>query len=139
MSKHNRDNVSFQKPRELHTVPIPSAQPSAVKRKQYEAERKKLMNIMYHGGQYFIQEPWPDKVVKRDPDVIIEKHMWIVLRYLPQMRTEIGLNDVVRFGRLSFRVTEFVITKEQIAQTKVMLNQLKDGIFQMQPRNLPTH
>ena len=55
------------------------------------------------------------------------------------MRTEIGLNDVVRFGRLSFRVTEFVITKEQIAQTKVMLNQLKDGIFQMQPRNLPTH
>ena len=50
-------------------------------------------------------------MVKRDPDVIIEKHMWIILRFLPKMKIEIGLNDVIRFGRLSFRVTEFVITE----------------------------
>ena len=33
------------------------------------------------------------------------------LRFMPKMRTEIGLNDVLRFGRLSFKVTEFVITE----------------------------
>ena len=30
------------------------------------------------------------------------------------MRTEIKMNDVIRFGRVTFKVTELVITAEQI-------------------------
>ena len=30
------------------------------------------------------------------------------------MRTEIKWNDVIRFGRVTFKVTELVITPEQI-------------------------
>ena len=44
---------------------------------------------MYHDGQYFICEPNPDKAVKRDPDLIIEKHCWIVLKYMPRLRQRI--------------------------------------------------
>ena len=47
-----------------------------------EAESRKLLNIMYHKSNYFISEPFPDQVHKRDPEVIIEKHGWLVLKYL---------------------------------------------------------
>ena len=75
------------------------------------------MNIMYHDGSYFLHEPFPDKNHKRDPDLIIEKHCWLVLKYLQKMRTVIKINDVVRFGRVTFKVTELVITKNDIDKT----------------------
>lgn len=84
------------------------------KKKLKDAESKKLMNIAYHDGQYYIQEPFPDTMHKRDPDLIIEKHCWFVLKYMPLMRVEIKLNDVVRFGRVTFKVTELVISKREI-------------------------
>lgn len=112
ISKLNRDNVTVHKARDMHDLPVHNLQPSSMRRKLIEAERKKLVNVIYHDKKYFVQEPWPDKVMKRDPDLIIEKHLWIILRFMPKMRTEIGLNDVIRFGRLTFKVTEFVITEE---------------------------
>ena len=87
---------------------------------------------MYHEGQYFICEPNPDKVVKRDPDLIIEKHCWIVLKYMPRMRAKISLNDVVRFGRVTFKVTELVITPEEIEKAQLALEQLYNGVFKVQ-------
>lgn len=41
-----------------------------------------MLNIMYHDSNYFISEPFPDKVHKRDPDVLIDKHIWLVLKYM---------------------------------------------------------
>ena len=34
---------------------------------------------------------------------------------MPRMQTEVQLNDIIRFGRVSFRVTELVLTPSQIA------------------------
>ena len=67
---------------------------------------------MYHGGKYFVQEPFADSTFKKEPDIMIEKHTWLVLRFMPRNRAEIKLNDVVRFGRVAFKVMELVITKE---------------------------
>ena len=75
-------------------------------------EKDKLINVMHHQGRYFLQEPFPDEVHKRDPDLIIEKHCWQVVKYLPKMRCEVKWNDVIRFGRVTFKVTELVITPE---------------------------
>ena len=69
---------------------------------------------MYHNGTYYIHEPFPDQRHKRDPELIIEKHCWLVLKYMQKMKMQIKLNDVVRFGRVSFKVTEFVLTKQEI-------------------------
>ena len=77
---------------------------------------------MYNRGKYFICEPFADKAFKRDPDLIIEKHLWIVLKYMPRMRTQIKLNDVVRFGRVTFKVSELVITPEEIEKAKKILD-----------------
>ena len=48
---------------------------------------------MYHEGKYFIQEPWADRKFTKDPDVIIEKHIWLVLRFMQRKRVEVKLND----------------------------------------------
>jgi len=87
-----------------------------------EAERRKLINIMFHDGDYYLHEPFPDKVHKRDPDLIIEKHCWLVLKYMQKMRDRIQVNDVVRFGRVTFKVTELVLTKHEIEKAKVTLD-----------------
>ena len=104
----------FQKARALHPLPIPKHLSDSVKKLQTEVESKKLLNIMYHDGDYYVAEPFADKVHKRDPDLIIEKHCWLVLKYMPRMRHSIKLNDVVRFGRVTFKVTELVITPDEI-------------------------
>ena len=65
----------------MHSLPIPKKDHPDRKAK-YEAESKKLLNVMYHDGDYYICEPFPDKRHKRDPDLIIEKHCWLVLKYL---------------------------------------------------------
>lgn len=94
----------------MHSLPIPKSLEKQKKRARHEAEREKLVNIMYHKGSYFVQEPFPDIVHKRDPDLIIEKHCWKVIKYLPKMRCEVHWNDVIRFGRVTFKVTELVVT-----------------------------
>ena len=90
-------------------------------RKILEAEKRKLLNIIYHQGKYFIAEPYADSTFKKEPDNIIDNYTWLVLRFMPKQRTEIKLNDVIRFGRVSFRVMELVITKEQQAQAQLAL------------------
>lgn len=73
-----------------------------------------MINVIYHEGKYFLQEPFPDDLHRRDPDLIIDKHCWKVVRFMPAMRCRIKLNDVVRFGRVTFKVTELVITPDEI-------------------------
>ena len=87
---------------------------------------------MYHDDSYYIHEPFPDKVHKRDPDLIIEKHCWLVLKYMHKLRTRIRVNDVVRFGRVTFKVTELVLTRRDIEKAQQTLEQLHNGIFKVQ-------
>ena len=97
-----------------------------------ETESKKLMNVMFHNGAYYVHEPFPDKQHKRDPDLIIEKHCWLVVKYLQKMRAPIKMGDVVRFGRVTFKVTELVITRKDILKAQETLDQLNNGIFKVQ-------
>ncbi len=69
-----------------------------------------MLNIVYDKGDYYIHEPGGDRPVSRDPDVIIDKHCWLVTRFMLRMRTPISLGDILRFGRVTFKVTELVIT-----------------------------
>ena len=57
-----------------------------------------------------MSEPGGDKPVLRDPDLIIEKHCWLVIKFLEDHKVKLNINDVIRFGRVSFKVTELVIT-----------------------------
>ena len=51
---------------------------------------------------------------------------------MPMMRVEIKLNDVVRFGRVTFKVTELVISEKEIKHAQQTLDQLQNGMFQVQ-------
>ena len=67
----------------------------------------------------------------RDPDLIIEKHIWTVLKFLPKSRQQIFVNDIVRFGRVTFKVTELVITPDEIEQTALAIEALQNGRFKV--------
>ena len=95
----------------MHSLPISNNVTPDKLEKIKEVEKNKLVNIIYHDGYYYVHEPSGDKRVVRDPDLIIEKHIWLVLRFLPKQRQQIGVNDIVRFGRVTFKVTELVITE----------------------------
>lgn len=78
------------------------------------AEDKKLLNIIYDHGNYYVSEPNGDHYIPRDPDLIIDKHCWLVLKFLENKKHKLKVNDVIRFGRVSFKVTELVVTAEEI-------------------------
>ena len=92
-------------------------------------ETNKLINVIYHQNDYYVHEPNGDKHIVRDPDLIIEKHCWTILKFLPKQRERLLVNDVVRFGRVTFKVTELVITEEEIEQTAAAIEALQNGQF----------
>lgn len=94
----------------MHSIPISKSLPHDQRKKIMRTEQQKLLNIVYHQGEYFVHEPSGDKRIPRDPDLIIDKHLWQILRFQPQQRSELQVNDVIRFGRVTFKVTELVIT-----------------------------
>ena len=113
----------------MHPMPISDQLEAKAREKRMRTEREKLMNVLYHQGDYYLQEPHPDEYHKRDPDLIIDRRCWHVVRYLPGMRYRLQLNDVVRFGRVTFKVTELAITLEEIENAQLALDQLQNGIF----------
>lgn len=78
-----------------------------------------------------MHEPSGDKRVPCDPDLVIDRHLWLMAKFLIKERTQVRVNDVLRFGRVTFRVTELVITKQEIEETNMALENLKNGIFSM--------
>ena len=132
ISRFNKNNVVFNRARDMHPLPISKTLEKKVRRERIDAEKQKLINVMFHDDSYYLQEPFPDEIHKRDPDLIIEKHCWHVVKFMPKMRSEIKWNDVIRFGRVTFKVTELVITPEQILKAQLMLEQLQNGIFRVQ-------
>lgn len=75
------------------------------------------MNIMYHKGRYYVYEP---NNKEEQDDNIIDNHLWLVMKYLPKKRHIVGLNDIIRFGRIPFKITKIVldIEKDQEKQWK---------------------
>ena len=104
--------------RDMPYLPASNQLSLSQKRALVEAYKERLINILYHDGIYYLQEPFHGRKHRREPDVVIEKQCWVILKYLPKMRTEIHLNDVIRFGRVSFKVTELVLTQSQIEQSR---------------------
>lgn len=47
-----------------------------------QSEKLKLLNVMYNEGTYYLSEPNRDKSIVRDPDLIIEKHCWYIIKFL---------------------------------------------------------
>lgn len=68
-------------------MPIkPDISPKSL-RQANAAEKLKLLNIMYNEGTYYLSEPNRDKFIMRDPDLIIEKHCWYIIKFFEQKRT----------------------------------------------------
>lgn len=61
VSKFNKNNVVFKQPRKMHQLPITKQLSQKNRKEVQESESKKLLNIMFHNGQYWLQEPFPDK------------------------------------------------------------------------------
>ena len=65
-------------------------------------DEKRLVNVVYHEGHYYIYEPDnPDKT----PENAIDNHLWLIMRYMPKKCAKVQLYDVVRFGRIPFKIT----------------------------------
>ena len=108
--KESKRELKVKQAREMHNIPIPKELIAEKRRQMQAVEQKKILNVVYHQGDYFIHEPSGDKRVPRDPDLIIDKHIWEILRFKPAQRSLVEINDVIRFGRVTFKVTELVIT-----------------------------
>lgn len=132
VSRLARNNVQFQKPRTMHILPILSQSMNYdQRRKVAEAELRKLMNIIYHDEKYFVMEPFADKLLKNTTEVFIDRKIWLVIKFLPNSQTEVKIGDLIRFGRVTFKVTELVLTKEEIDSTQKNIEQLNQGMFEV--------
>jgi len=84
-------------------------QASEYKEDKKKENQKKLMNIVFHNNKYFIYEP---KNKDENEENIIENHLWLVMKYLPKRRHELKIGDVIRFGRIPFKVERLVLNPE---------------------------
>lgn len=73
------------------------------------------MNIIYHKGSYYVYEPTNKD---EQEDNIIDNHLWLVMKYLPKKKHPVKLNDIIRFGRIPFKITKLVldVTKDEELQ-----------------------
>ena len=53
--------------------------------------------------------------LKENPDNIIDNHLWLIMKYMPKRTHCLKTDDVIRFGRIPFRITKCVldVKKEQ--------------------------
>lgn len=105
----------------MHNVPITSQISAEARKRAAEAESRKLLNVIYHDEKYNVMEPLADRFWRHTPDVLIDRKIWLVLRFLHNCTTEIKIGDMIRFGRVTFKITELVITPEEIESTQKAL------------------
>jgi hypothetical protein len=68
------------------------------------------MNIIFHKGKYKLFEP---RNKDEQEDNIIDNHLWLVMKYLPKKRHLVTLGDIIRFGRIPFKITKLVLDVEK--------------------------
>ena len=68
------------------------------------------MNIVFHKGRYYLYEP---KNKDEQEDNIIDNHLWLVMKYLPKKRHLVKIHDIIRFGRIPFKITKLVLDTEK--------------------------
>ena len=69
-------------------------------------DMRKLLNIIYHDGYYYLHEP---RNKDENEDNIIDNHLWYIVRSMPRKHVEVGLGDVIRFGRIPFKIAKLVL------------------------------
>ena len=70
----------------------------------------KLINIAYNEGKYILFEPKNDNEVE---DNIIDNHLWLIMKFMPKKCHNINIDDVIRFGRIPFKVTKLILDLEE--------------------------
>lgn len=84
--------------------------------RQDTRDDKKLLNIVYHEHKYYLYEP---KNQNETEDNIIDNHLWLIMKFMPRRRHQIYLDDVIRFGRIPFKVTKIVLdAKDELKSLK---------------------
>ena len=44
-----------------------------------------------------------------NPDNIIDNNLWLIMKFLPKKGHEVTIGDVIRFGRIPFKVSKLVL------------------------------
>ena len=68
------------------------------------------MNIIYHDDFYYLYQP---NNVNENEDNIIDNHLWLIMKFMPKKCHDVNLGDVIRFGRIPFKVTKLVVNVEK--------------------------
>ena len=71
-----------------------------------DAEENKLLNIIYFDKDYYLYEP---RNTDENLDNIIDNNLWLIMRFLPKKCHEVVVGDVIRFGRIPFKVAKLVL------------------------------
>jgi hypothetical protein len=64
-------------------------------------------------GKYYLSEP---NNKDEHVDNIIDNHLWLVMKFMPKKQHEVKVGDVVRFGRIPFKITKLVMDVEKSKQ-----------------------
>jgi hypothetical protein len=82
------------------------------KKKSEEDEEQtngdKLVNFIYHDGAYFTMEGRNKEANKFN---IIDNHLWYITKFMPNKQVEVKEGDVIRFGRIPFKIAKMVLTE----------------------------
>ena len=86
-------------------------------------------------GKYYLHEP---RNKDENKDNIIDNHLWLVIKFMPKKTHQIGLGDVVRFGRIPFKVTKLVLDvdrskrdtaeKENVMQRAIIQSRIEQNM-----------
>lgn len=85
------------------------------KSKQEESESEdnsslKLVNLVYNEGTYYAFEGKNKDANKFN---IIDNHLWYITKFMPEKRVEVKEGDVIRFGRIPFKIAKMVLTEDE--------------------------
>ena len=71
----------------------------------FQAKSKdRLLNIVYNKGTYYLFKPGVQE--KQTHVSMIEDNLWLIAAHMPNQMVEVRQNDIVRFGRMTFQMTQ---------------------------------
>lgn len=66
--------------------------------------------MIYNEGAYYAFEGRNKDASKFN---IIDNHLWYITKFMPEKRVEVKEGDVIRFGRIPFKIAKMVVTEEE--------------------------